>query len=68
MGRSTAILARSPPSTSGLGRHPFKVVARVRIPLGAFTEKRSGRFAAMMISFGFSLRSPAVAAERGKPR
>jgi hypothetical protein len=24
-----------PPSTSGLGRHPFKVVARVRIPLGA---------------------------------
>src|SRR3954454_15924962 len=28
-------LARGPPSTSGPGRHPFKVVARVRIPLGA---------------------------------
>ena len=26
---------RPPPSTSGPGRHPFKVVARVRIPLGA---------------------------------
>ena len=26
----TAILGRPPPSTSGLGRHPFKVVARVR--------------------------------------
>jgi hypothetical protein len=25
-----------PPSTSGPGRHPFKVVARVRIPLGAY--------------------------------
>ena len=34
--RVAAILARPPPSTSGLGRHPFKVVARVRIPLGAF--------------------------------
>src|SRR5678816_4186011 len=32
---ATAILARPPPSTSGPGRHPFKVVARVRIPLGA---------------------------------
>ena len=31
----TGILARPPPSTSGPGRHPFKVVARVRIPLGA---------------------------------
>jgi hypothetical protein len=31
----TAILGEPPPSTSGLGRHPFKVVARVRIPLGA---------------------------------
>src|ERR1044072_9512813 len=29
------ILARPPPSTSGPGRHPFKVVMRVRIPLGA---------------------------------
>ena len=26
---------RGPPSTSGLGHHPFKVAARVRIPLGA---------------------------------
>ena len=25
---------RKPPSSSGLGHHPFKVVARVRIPLG----------------------------------
>ena len=23
-----------PPSSSGLGHHPFKVAARVRIPLG----------------------------------
>jgi Domain of unknown function (DUF389) len=30
---------RRPPSTSGLGRHPFKVVARVRIPLGASARK-----------------------------
>ena len=28
-------LRRWPPSTSGLGHHPFKVAARVRIPLGA---------------------------------
>jgi hypothetical protein len=35
LSRATAILAPPPPSTSGLGRHPFKVVARVRIPLGA---------------------------------
>ncbi len=34
---AAAILARPPPSTSGPGRHPFKVVARVRIPLGALT-------------------------------
>ena len=27
-----------PPSTSGPGHHPFKVVARVRIPLGAYEE------------------------------
>src|SRR4029078_7666266 len=32
---AAGILARPPPSTSGPGRHPFKVVARVRIPLGA---------------------------------
>ena len=31
-----------PPSTSGLGHHPFKVAARVRIPLGALTPA-SGR-------------------------
>src|SRR4029453_14990630 len=34
-----------PPSTSGPGRHPFKGVARVRIPLGASREtscKRRG--------------------------
>ena len=30
-----AILPTPPPSTSGLGHHPFKVAARVRIPLGA---------------------------------
>src|SRR5262249_2881083 len=33
--RAAAVLAVPPPSTSGPGRHPFKVVARVRIPLGA---------------------------------
>ena len=37
----TAILGRPPPSTSGLGRHPFKVVARVRIPLGASSSSVS---------------------------
>lgn len=37
---AAGILARPPPSTSGPGRHPFKVVARVRIPLGAFSERR----------------------------
>jgi hypothetical protein len=30
-----AILPKPPPSTIGLGHHPFKVAARVRIPLGA---------------------------------
>lgn len=25
----------TPPSSSGLGHHPFKVVTRIRIPLGA---------------------------------
>jgi hypothetical protein len=29
------ILVAKPPSSSGLGRRPFKAVARVRIPLGA---------------------------------
>src|SRR5512134_2575204 len=33
--RGAAILPTPPPSTSGLGHHPFKVAARVRIPLGA---------------------------------
>ena len=28
-------IGRPPPSTSGLGHHPFKVATRVRIPLGA---------------------------------
>ncbi len=27
-------LSSMPPSSSGLGHHPFKVAARVRIPLG----------------------------------
>src|SRR5207247_3565951 len=31
-----AILALPPPSTSGLGHSPFKAVARVRIPSGAY--------------------------------
>ena len=31
---------RGPPSTSGLGHHPFKVAARVRIPLGACSRRR----------------------------
>jgi hypothetical protein len=39
MGASAAILAPPPPSTSGPGRHPFKVVARVRIPLGALPNE-----------------------------
>jgi hypothetical protein len=60
-----AILARPPPSTSGLGRHPFKVVARVRIPLGALIHRgRSGRFAAVMIFFGFTFRFVAAVAGR----
>jgi hypothetical protein len=43
------------------------VVARVRIPLGALTaEDPAALRATMMISFGFSFRSAAVAAERGK--
>jgi hypothetical protein len=64
-----AILARPPPSTSGLGRHPFKVVARVRIPLGALIHRgRSGRFAAVMIFFGFTFRFVAAVpgARRGR--
>ena len=34
---AAGILGAPPPSTSGPGRHPFKVVARVRIPLGAWS-------------------------------
>src|SRR5215212_152339 len=30
-------MRRLPPSSSGLGHHPFKVAARVRIPLGVRT-------------------------------
>src|SRR5947208_8631255 len=41
--RLAATLARPPPSTSGLGRHPFKVVARVRIPLGASSSPKEIR-------------------------
>jgi hypothetical protein len=37
-GRSSLHSATGPPSTSGLGHHPFKVAARVRIPLGASPE------------------------------
>ena len=33
--------ATPPPSTSGLGHHPFKVATRVRIPLGASTVNPS---------------------------
>ncbi len=33
--RADVILMPGPPSTSGPGHHPFKVAARVRIPLGA---------------------------------
>ena len=35
-----AILLHEPPSTSGPGHHPFKVAARVRIPLGASSTVR----------------------------
>lgn len=30
-----------PPSSSGLGHHPFKVAARVRIPLGVQKELKT---------------------------
>src|SRR6188472_818448 len=40
---AAGILARPPPSTSGPGRHPFKVVARVRIPLGALLHASLSR-------------------------
>ena len=36
-------LAGPPPSTSGLGHYLFKVAARVRIPLGAFTAEPQRR-------------------------
>ena len=36
-------LPRGPPSTSGLGHHPFKVAARVRIPLGASSRRNPHR-------------------------
>ena len=32
--RDAALAGREPPSSSGLGRRPFKAVTRVRIPLG----------------------------------
>src|SRR5207253_1276927 len=64
-GRSTAILARPPPSTSGLGRHPFKVVARVRIPLGA-SPKEIRPLRDHDDLFRFRVRSVADAAEVGK--
>jgi hypothetical protein len=40
-----AILHREPPSTSGLGLHPFKVAARVRIPSGVFARRSPLGFA-----------------------
>src|SRR5688500_7162163 len=42
-----AILPGPPPSTSGLGHHPFKVAARVRIPLGAWAVSSAGRAPAL---------------------
>ena len=40
-----------PPSTSGLGHHPFKVAARVRIPLGAsLCSCGCGRFEGAIVS------------------
>ena len=41
---AAAILGRPPPSTSGLGHHPFKVATRVRIPLGALLEQKGCAF------------------------
>lgn len=43
-GRGYPGLLPGPPSTSGPGRGPFKAVARVRIPLGAFSEVRRSSF------------------------
>ena len=65
--RFAAILAQPPPSTSGLGRHPFKVVARVRIPLGALTAEDPAALRATMMIFGgfaFRLDGPCAAKAR----
>ena len=37
------MIAGAPPSSSGLGRRPFKAVARVRIPLGLQPAHRVGK-------------------------
>ncbi len=45
--QGVSTLRRWPPSTSGLGHHPFKVAARVRIPLGAWAVSSAGRAPAL---------------------
>ncbi len=54
-----------PPSSSGLGHHPFKVAARVRIPLGVRTHNSPGPVVKSGVHAGLSSRRSRVQVPSG---
>jgi hypothetical protein len=50
-----AVKKYRPPSSSGLGHHPFKVAARVRIPLGVLDISWSRYFSPLGPNFEFGM-------------
>src|SRR5690606_12112834 len=62
------LVGRRPPSSSGLGHHPLKVAARVRIPLGVPASKPlvSARNVRLARGFGvLGVCGPVLAVPRG---
>src|SRR5690606_586726 len=71
---AASVLGRSrgglePPSSSGLGRRPFKAVTRVRIPLGVrpFHNRDRGPVVQFGVHAGLSSRRPRVQIPSGPP-
>ena len=58
-------MRRLPPSSSGLGHHPFKVAARVRIPLGVRYTNATGPVVKSGVHAGLSSRRSRVQVPSG---
>ena len=70
--RAASVALRSaggvePPSSSGLGRRPFKAVTRVRIPLGVRRQQDLGPVVQFGVHAGLSSRRPRVQIPSGPP-